>query len=87
MAREHHHTTRLRLLPALYVRHFVSLKGRSPVARERTGVLVSDARTRQYARRSIVPRLLLQDRDILWRSGHPASHRGMAERLASYQVL
>jgi hypothetical protein len=67
-AGERHHTTRLRLLLGLYVRHFVSSKGRSPGASEqRTGALVSDARTRQYAGRSIVPRLLLQNRDILWR--------------------
>src|SRR6476620_7314137 len=33
MAREHHHTTRLRLSAGLYVRHSVSSRGRSPGAR------------------------------------------------------
>ena len=54
----------------LCVRHFVSSWGRSPGASEqRTGGLVSDARTHQYAGRSIVPRLLLQHRDIARHGG------------------
>ena len=65
----------LRLLPALCVRHFVSSWGRSPGASEqRTRALVSDARTRQCAGRSIVPRLLLQHRDSTARHGGAIAH-------------
>ena len=75
-------------LPAFCVRHFVSSWGGSPGASEqRTGALVSDARTRQYAGRSIVPRLLLQHRDIPWRLVHQASNRGMTKRLVASQML
>ena len=71
----------LRLLPALCVRHFVSSWGRSPGASEqRTGALVSDARTRQYAGRSIVPRLLLQHRDIVPRGMAELSHMPCFEK-------
>ena len=38
---------------------------------QRTGVLVSDARTRQYTGRSIVPRLLIQ-----WRALGPTQVEG-----------
>ena len=46
---------------------FCLIEGKKPGASEqRTGALVSDARTRQYAGPSILPRLLLQHRDVLW---------------------